>query len=113
LLAQACVSRHGRQFLSFLIVRDPVVAPAWARVHGIEAASIASLADNEQVRAEVQRNVDEANQQFSRTEGIKRFTILPDEWMPDSEELTPTMKLKRRGIHEKYAAEIEGMYADT
>jgi len=56
------------------------------------------------------REVAAANQRFSNVERIKQFTILGDEWLPDSEELTPTMKLKRRGINAKYAAEIEAMY---
>lgn len=60
--------------------------------------------------AEVQRGVDEANKQFARVEQIKKFTLLPHEWLPDSEELTPTMKLKRRGIHARYAEEIEALY---
>src|SRR5207253_2067216 len=91
LIGQACVIGDRRKFLSALIVLDPDVAPAWARSRGIQASSLAELAENDEVRAEVERNVAEANQQFSRTEGLKRFTILKDEWQPDSEELTPTM----------------------
>jgi long-chain acyl-CoA synthetase len=48
---------------------------------------------------------------FNHAEQVKKFTILPDEWIPDSDELTPTAKLKRRNIHAKFAAEIEAMYA--
>src|SRR5207244_3984128 len=58
-----------------------------------------------------QRAVDDANQHVSQVEGIKRFAILPTEWTVDSEELTPTLKLKRRVIMEKYAEEIDGLYA--
>jgi hypothetical protein len=60
--------------------------------------------------AAVQREVDIANAQLSRVEPIKRFMLLPDEWLPGGDELTPTMKLKRRPIIEKYAAEIEVLY---
>jgi long-chain acyl-CoA synthetase len=63
------------------------------------------------VLEEVGRNVDEANARFARVEQIKKFVLLGEEWLPDSEELTPTMKLKRRGVHTKYADQIEGMYA--
>jgi long-subunit acyl-CoA synthetase (AMP-forming) len=63
------------------------------------------------VEAEVARSVEEANARFSQVERIKKFTVLTEEWLPDSEELTPTMKLKRRGIAQKYAAEIEALYA--
>ena len=54
--------------------------------------------------------VDEANSHLSRVEQIKRFAILGDEWQPGGDELTPTMKLKRKPIAEKYAAEIEALY---
>jgi long-subunit acyl-CoA synthetase (AMP-forming) len=62
------------------------------------------------VLGEVTREVEAANQAFSHAEQIKQFTVLSDEWQPDSEELTPTMKLKRRGVLAKYADEIEAMY---
>src|SRR5439155_1128583 len=111
LIGQAAVIGDRRKFVSALIVLDPEVVPAWARGHNIEFASIADLAADAQVRAEIEREVEEVNKQVSQVEGIKRFTILPDEWLPDSEELTPTSKLKRRGILAKYDAEIEAMYA--
>ena len=52
----------------------------------------------------------EANKRFSQVEQIKRFRVLGEEWLPDSEELTPTMKLKRRGVNSKYAEQIESLY---
>jgi long-subunit acyl-CoA synthetase (AMP-forming) len=67
-------------------------------------------ADPETVRL-VQEGVDAANAHLSRVEQIKRFKILEGDWLPGGEELTPTMKLKRRPISEKYAAEIEALYA--
>jgi long-chain acyl-CoA synthetase len=63
------------------------------------------------VQAEIQAGVDRANASLSRVEQIKAFTILPSYWLPDSDELTPTMKVKRRVINEKYAAEIEEIYS--
>jgi long-subunit acyl-CoA synthetase (AMP-forming) len=54
-----------------------------------------------------------ANQRLSRSEQVKRFTILPAEWTAESEELTPTLKLRRRVTHARYAAELEALYADT
>jgi long-chain acyl-CoA synthetase len=91
-------------------VLDSDVTPAWARARGIEAPTLAELAVDPEVQAEVEREVREANQHFSQAEQVKRFTLLHEEWLPDSEELTPTMKLKRRGVHEKYALEIEALY---
>ena len=61
--------------------------------------------------AEIEREVDEVNQRFSHAEQIRRFELLGEEWLPDSEELTPTMKLKRRGIVAKYAGEIADLYS--
>ncbi|HKN90274.1 MAG TPA: long-chain fatty acid--CoA ligase, partial [Acidimicrobiia bacterium] len=111
LIGQACVIGDNRPFVSALIVLDPEVAPAWAKQRGVEASSLAELAREPDVEAEVARSVEEANARFSQVERIKKFTVLTEEWLPDSEELTPTMKLKRRGIAQKYAAEIEALYA--
>ena len=111
LIGQACVIGDGRPYISALVVLDPDVAPVWARSQGIEGASLAELAGSPQVQAEVERCIREANARFSQVEQIKRFTVLPAEWLPDSEELTPTMKLKRRGILTRYAEEIEALYA--
>ncbi|HEX5614734.1 MAG TPA: long-chain fatty acid--CoA ligase [Acidimicrobiia bacterium] len=111
LIGQVCVIGDNRPFISALVVLDPEVAPAWAKARGIEAATMAELAEHPDVRAEVEREVQEANARFSQAERIKRYTILHAEWLPDSEELTPTMKLKRRGVHTKYADEIDALYA--
>jgi long-chain acyl-CoA synthetase len=102
----------NKPFISALLVLDSEVAPGWAKQHGIDTAGgVAALAENEEVRAEVEKEVAEANQRFSQVERVKKWTLLHDEWLADSEELTPTMKLKRRGIHQKYAAEIDAIYA--
>ena len=111
LIGQAAVIGDNRPFISALVVLDPEVAPVWAKEHGIEVDSLADLAVHPDVVAEVQRGVDEANARFSQVERVKKFTILSEEWQPDSEELTPTMKLKRRGVNQKYAAEIEALYS--
>ena len=63
------------------------------------------------MQAPVALAVEEANSRLSRVEQIKKFTILGEDWMPDSDVLTPTSKLKRRGVNERYAAEIEALYA--
>jgi long-chain acyl-CoA synthetase len=110
LIGQAAAIGDDRPFVSALLVLDPDTAPAWARRHGIDAA-FEELAAHPDVLAEVQREVDSANAGFSRVERIKRFTVLHHEWLPDSEELTPTMKLKRRGVQAKYASEIDAMYS--
>jgi long-subunit acyl-CoA synthetase (AMP-forming) len=111
LIGQACVIGDNRPFISALVVLDGDVAPGWAKSRGIDATTLADLAEHPEVRDEIERHVAEANARFSRVEQIKKFTILHHEWLPDSEELTPTMKLKRRGVHTKYAEHIEAMYS--
>jgi long-chain acyl-CoA synthetase len=111
LVGQAAVIGDQRPFMSALLVLDPDAARAWAAGHGLADASLADLAEHPDVVAEVEAGVREANARFSQVEQIKKWKLLAAEWQPDSEELTPTMKLKRRGINAKYATEIEGLYA--
>ena len=112
LIGQAAVIGDKRPFIAALVVLDPDVAPGWARDNGIDAAlSLTALAAHPEVVAEVERNVAAANLRFSQVEQVKKVKVLGEEWLPDSAELTPTMKLKRRGINEKYAAEIEALYS--
>ena len=90
---------------------DADFAPAWAAKQGIEDASLEALAEDERMRAAVQEGVDAANARLARVEQIKKFTIVRGDWLPGGDEITPTMKLKRKPIAEKYADEIEAMYA--
>jgi long-chain acyl-CoA synthetase len=111
LIGQACVIGEGRPFISALVVLDAEVAPTWAKQHGIQPTSLLELADHPEVREEVDREVRSAMEAFNQAESVKKVKILHAEWMPDSEELTPTMKLKRRGIYAKYLREIEELYS--
>jgi len=111
LIGQAAAIGDGRRYNVALIVLDPDFAPAWAQGKGIEDVSPQSLAREEAVRAEIAAAVEAANGRMARVEQIKEFEILPTEWAPGGEELTPTMKLKRKPIERKYAAEIEALYA--
>ena len=83
----------------------------WATAHGRAAASPTELAADAEVIAEVQAGVDEINRQFAQVEQIKKFVLVGEEWLPDTEMLTPTSKLKRRGVNSRYANDIEQMYA--
>jgi long-chain acyl-CoA synthetase len=110
LVGQACAIGDKRPFVSALVVLDTDVTPAWAQSRGLEAADLASLADHPEVMAEIEQGLAEVMAQFNNAERVKKVKILAEEWLPDSEELTPTSKLKRRGIHAKYEAEIEAIY---
>jgi len=112
LVGQACAIGDQRPFVSALVVLDPDVAAAWAAGHGLdgEAATLAALAENPEVLAEIEAGREEAMKEFNNAEAVKKVTVLGEEWLPDSDLLTPTSKLKRRGIHAKFDAEITDLY---
>jgi long-chain acyl-CoA synthetase len=111
-ISQAVAIGDKRPFMSALITLDPEQMEPWARENGIAAADPALLASDQRVRALIQEHVDRVNADLSNVERVKKFTILPRDFtVPD--ELTPTLKVKRRVVAEKYAAEIEAIYSDT
>ncbi len=110
LIGQACCIGDGRPYNTALIVLDPDFAPAWAATQGIERNELEALAHDDRVRAAVQEGIDSANEKLARVEQIKKFTIVEGDWLPSGDELTPTMKLKRKPIAEKYAGQIAAMY---
>jgi len=110
LIGQACVIGDNRAFLTALLVLDGQVAPVWAQSKGIAGATVAELASNSAIREELERAVAGVNERVSRVENIRRWRVVQTEWTAESEELTPTMKLKRRVIHDKYATLIDEMY---
>ena len=111
LIGQAIAIGDSKPFNVALLTLDPDSAPQFAKAQGIDDSSIESLAENEKVLEAIQKEIDEANEQMARVEQIKKWTLLPVEWEPGGEELTPTMKLKRKPIAQKYADEIEQLYA--
>jgi long-chain acyl-CoA synthetase len=98
-IGQAIAIGDAKPYNVALVTLDPDVAPAFEQQHGRDA-----------LVAEVERGVEAANEQLARVEQIKKFKLLDDEWQPGGDELTPTMKLKRKPIHEKYSKEIEELY---
>ncbi len=110
LIGQACCIGDGRRYNTALIVLDSDFAPQWAAQQGIESTSLAELASDPKVIAAVQDGIDAANQHLARVEQIKKFTIVPGDWLPGGDELTPTMKLKRTPIGQKYHDAIDRMY---
>lgn len=110
LVGQAAVIGDGRRFIAAILTLDPDAAAAWAARAGRRPV-LDELARDPEVVAEVQRGVDSLNERLSNAESIKRFTLVGDEWLPGDDVLTPTSKLKRRGIEARYAAEIAAIYA--
>ncbi|WP_158888247.1 AMP-dependent synthetase/ligase [Amycolatopsis anabasis] len=110
LIGQAVAIGDRRPYITALIVLDDEIAPAWAASQGIDETDPAKLAEHPAVRAEIDRAVEAANGRLARIEQIKRYHLLPKSWTPESGELTPTLKLKRRVINERYAPDITTLY---
>jgi long-chain acyl-CoA synthetase len=112
LIGQAAAIGDARRYNVALIVLDPDYAPAWAQGQGIAGATLEDLAEHDAIRGEIETAVSSANERMARVEQIKKFKILPTEWISGGDELTPTMKLKRKPIERKYSSEVEELYAD-
>jgi long-chain acyl-CoA synthetase len=110
LIGHACVIGDRRAYNTALIVLDADFAPAYAAQQGINGDALPELARDARMREAVQAAVTVANDKLMRVEQIKRFTLIEGDWAPGGDELTPTLKLKRRPIAAKYASEIEAMY---
>ena len=110
IVGQAAAIGDGRPFVSALLVLDPDAAPAWGRQQGIEFESLTDLAADERVLAEIDRRLVEVMAEFNNAERVKKVVVLGEEWAPDSDLLTPTSKLKRRGVNARFADVIEAIY---
>ena len=112
LIGQACAVGEQKPFVTALVVLDPDAAAAWASEHGLEgdAATLAALAQNADVIAEVEAGLLVAMSNFNNAEAVKKVKVLGAEWLPDTDLLTPTSKLKRRGILNTFADQIEALY---
>ncbi len=110
LIGQAVCIGDGRRYNTALIVLDADYTPQWAQQQGIQGQALEDFAGAEPVIAAVRSAIDQANARLARVEQIKNFTIVPGDWLSGGDELTPTMKLKRRPIEAKYQVEIDAMY---
>jgi len=110
LISQCVAIGNDRPYVVALIALDPDFAPVWASQNGLEGKSLEELAEAEAIQGVIREAIGEANAKMARVEQVKRFFIVPGEWLPGGEELTPTMKLKRKPIDAKYADTIEALY---
>jgi long-chain acyl-CoA synthetase len=110
-ISQAVVIGDRRPYLIALVTLDPEEAAALAEQLGLDDASLPTLCQNEAVRAEVQKVVDEVNSHVGPVEQIKRFEILDHDLSQETGELTPTLKVKRNVVHEKFADLVDRVYA--
>ena len=107
-ISQAVVVGDRRPYLVALITLDPEEVPAFAEQHGLKPEEVP---DSEQMRAEIQKAVDAVNAEVGRVEQIKKFKILQHDLSQATGELTPTLKVKRNVVTDKYADEVEKLYA--
>ena len=108
-VSQALVVGDRRPYVAALITLDEAEILRWASEHGVDG-DVASLSRDERVREVVQEAVDEANNERSRFEQVRRFALLPRDFTMEEGEVTPTLKLKRRAVSEHFSAEIEELY---
>ncbi|WP_191248547.1 AMP-dependent synthetase/ligase [Amycolatopsis deserti] len=110
LIGQAVAIGNDKPYVTALIVVDDEFLPAWAAQQGIQGSDPVVLAEHPAVREEIQRAVEAANARLSRVEQIKKYQVLAKPWTPESGEVTPTLKLKRRIINDRYADDIAALY---
>lgn len=111
LISKACMIGDQRKFISMVIGLDAEEAPEWAASHGIEYTDLASFSNLPEVQDEIAAAVKTANDTVSHVEQVKKWIVVPDDWTPDSGELTPSLKLKRRVVLDNYGDQIDAMYS--
>jgi long-chain acyl-CoA synthetase len=111
-LAQVLVHGDRRNYVSALVTLDPEQIQRWAEENGLGGRSVADLSRAPETRALVQRAVDRLNAGLPRFATVKRFTILPREFLEAEGEVTPSQKLKRKAIEKRYRAELDAMYPE-
>jgi long-chain acyl-CoA synthetase len=109
LISQCVVVGDRQPYLVCVVTLDPEEAQKLASEKGLDAST---LHQNDEVRASIQAHLDQINQKFARVEQVKKFEILPHDLSQEGGELTPTMKIKRNVVADKYAGEIESLYSD-
>ena len=110
-IEQICVLGENERFVSALIVPSFLNLEDWAKRNNVSYTSQSDLIEKPEVIALIKRDVEQLNQEFGKIEQVKKFKLLANEWSIDSGELTPTMKVKRKVINQKYDKEIKDLYA--
>ena len=109
LISQVVVIGDRRPFLTALVTLDEEKAPAWAGAQGIEG-DVAAIANHERTLKEIEGAINDVNRNLAKVEGVKKFRVLERDFLQEENEITPTMKVKRKQINEIYGDAIEDMY---
>lgn len=114
-VAEAVVFGHGKKYLVALIEIDFDTAADWARTNDIAYTGFTNLATNPALEKQIRKEIEKANEQVARVEQIKTFRILPKELDPEAEgePVTPTRKVKRNLMYERFKALVDEMYDDA
>ena len=109
--SQIVVYGNDRNFVSALVTLDPEAIVGWAAANGLEGSSYEELASSEQAKAMIQGYIEQLNAGLNRWEQIKKFTILGSDLSIENGELTPSLKVKRKVVTERYKKELDAHYA--
>ncbi|MFT0846726.1 AMP-dependent synthetase/ligase [Actinomycetaceae bacterium L2_0104] len=111
LISQVVVVGDQRPFISALIILDPEMLPGWLASHGLEAMDVNEASRHPEVLAALQRAIERTNRQVSRAESIRKFTIISGDFTQENGLLTPSLKVKRNRVLERYSAAIDDIYS--
>jgi long-chain acyl-CoA synthetase len=109
-VSQVLVHGEGRKYISALITLDPEAIAEWAQDNGLESGDLGTLATSAVVKDLIDGHVSQANRKLERWETIKKFEILPGEFTVDSGEVTPSLKIRRKAVEQKYASMLNSLY---
>ncbi|MEX1249213.1 MAG: long-chain fatty acid--CoA ligase, partial [Acidimicrobiia bacterium] len=112
LVAHACLVGEARPYLTALLVLDGEEAPTWAESQGLPYEDLASFSALPRVKTEIDRLVDEVNSNLARAEQVKKWVIVEHEWGPETGEITPSLKVKRTVVLQKYQEAIDALYRE-
>ncbi|MGI8633075.1 MAG: AMP-dependent synthetase/ligase [Solirubrobacterales bacterium] len=112
LVSQCVMVGDRRPYLTALVTLDPEEAEKYADEKDLSSSDRDDLANNDTVRSDIESHLEKVNEKYARVEQVKKFTVLEQDFTQEGDELTPTMKVKRNVVVDKYEGKIEKMYED-
>ncbi len=112
LVSTAVVVGEARKFPAALVLPDPLEVVEWGKRLAKDVSDLVALMSDPDLAQEIFAHIEQVNKDLARVEQVKKIKVLPEVWGPDSDVMTPTMKVKRSVVTQKYAAHIDGLYTD-